>query len=548
MERKKSIARNIDDSMFDEVRQYFKYLETYEKPVYCQQVWKFNYKSTKQERTLLITTINIINVANLDFLSKTLSFFNPSYPIKRKISLGKIDAITISRPGTEFVVHVPDEYDYRFSTDTKEDLIMHICMALKEYDPNKKLLFFFKDDLILEKFTTTKFDIEKKISKIPTETPISLTLDMLKEELDKQKKMRQEASTKTETTVARHKGESVKLDDFLLLKVLGRGAFGKVMLVEKKDTKELFALKSLHKENIIEKEQIEHTRTERYILEKSNHPFLVRLEYAFQTPDKIFFVMKFMRGGELFQHLRQAKRFTEERARFYAAQILLALEYLHGMDIVYRDLKPENILLDDDGNVALTDFGMAKFVPRGGRTYSFVGTPEYIAPEIVKNDGYNRAVDWWALGILIFEMLVGLPPFFSENKETMFTYIKQASVRFPTKISVPTAAQDLILKLLDKNPDTRLGSKEGAKEIKADPWFASIDWDKLIKKEIKPPFKPKITAVDDTGNFDEEYTREIVGNTPISPSKLADLKQYQDHFEGMTYVPSGNPLLMKEPH
>ena len=202
--------------------------------------------------------------------------------------------------------------------------------------------------------------------------------ELFRSNVDRARKERELLQKRTGTLFSRKKGENVTLDDFNLLKVLGRGAFGKVMMVEKKSTKEIFALKSLRKEEVIENDQLEHTKTEKMILEHVNYPFLVDLAYAFQTPDKIFFAMKFMKGGELFQHLRHAKRFDEYRAKFYTGQIALALGHLHSKDIIYRDLKPENILMDELGNVCLTDFGMAKILRKNEIAMSFCGTPEYL--------------------------------------------------------------------------------------------------------------------------------------------------------------------------
>ena len=214
-------------------------------------------------------------------------------------------------------------------------------------------------------------------------------------------KEKEEIRRKTGTIFSKKKGEEVSVNDFNLLKVLGRGAFGKVMLVEKKDTKEMFAMKSLRKDEIIDKDQLQHTKTEKLILELANHPFLSKLAYAFQTPEKIFFVMKFYKGGELFQHLRHSKRFDEKRAKFYAAQVGLALGHLHSQGIIYRDLKPENILMDEEGFIVLTDFGMAKMMKKNEVAMSFCGTPEYLAPEIISGEGHDKGADWWSYGILM---------------------------------------------------------------------------------------------------------------------------------------------------
>jgi len=334
------------------------------------------------------------------------------------------------------------------------------------------------------------------------------------------------------------------LDDFDIIKVLGRGAFGKVMLVEKKDNKgQVYAIKSLHKEQIIGQDQIEHTKTERYVLEKSKCPFLVSLEYAFQTPQKIFFVMKFMRGGEMFHHLRAARRFDENRAKFYAAEILLALEYLHELGVVYRDLKPENILMDDDGHVCLTDFGMAKKLAPEEKTKSFVGTPEYLAPEVIEGKGHRMPVDWWALGILTFEMMIGVPPFYNRDQDTqeMFRSITRKEVDFGSKIKISAEGKDFIQKLLTKNPDNRLGTN-GAAEIKAHKWFSTINWKDLSEKKVVPPFKPKISNNYDVANFDEEFTSEEAYNSVLPDTNMHLVNKHQGEFANFTYVPSNDML------
>jgi len=310
-------------------------------------------------------------------------------------------------------------------------------------------------------------------------------------------------------------------------------------LVEKKDNKQIYALKSMRKEDIIEKDQLEHTKTERYVLEKSNSPFLVSLEYAFQNPEKIFFVMKFMRGGELFQHLRQSKRFDEARARFYAAQIILAIEHLHRMDVIYRDLKPENILMDEDGNVCLTDFGMAKVVRDGQLTTSFVGTPEYLAPEIIENKGHSKPVDWWSLGILIYEMIIGLPPFYNreQNQALMFKWIREKEVTFNAKIAISEDAKDIILQLLSKSPEKRLGTR-GPDDVRNHKWFKDVNWKALSEKKVTPPFKPKLAGDYDVENFDEEFTSEDPINSLIPDGNMRLVNKYQSEFEGMSFIPN----------
>ncbi len=221
------------------------------------------------------------------------------------------------------------------------------------------------------------------------------------------------------TTMLYSKGKKlvseICIEDFHLLKVLGKGAFGKVILSKKKDTGKVYAIKILKKQQIIDLEQLEHTKAEKRILTHVNHPFLVGLEYAFQTPGKLYFVMEFMAGGELFQHLRKQHNFKENQAKFYAACITMGLGHLHNKNYIYRDLKLENLLLDKDGYAKLTDFGLAKFIEKDDVALTFCGTPEYLAPEVIVGKGHNRPADWWSLGILIYEMIFGIPPFFDNN-------------------------------------------------------------------------------------------------------------------------------------
>lgn len=239
---------------------------------------------------------------------------------------------------------------------------------------------------------------------------------------------------RSDTMFQRNQSEKkADLKDFKIQSVIGRGSFGKVFLVQKIDDKAVYAMKSLRKDVILDYDQIESTLLEKDILLRANHPFIVGMEYVFQTKERIFFVMKFVRGGELFQHLQQQKQFPEERAKVYTMTIALALGHLHNQNIIYRDLKPENILMGEDGYVMLTDFGLAKILGQNEKTYSFCGTPEYMAPEVLQEKGHHFPVDWWALGILTYEMIVGFPPFYTgrpDNKR-MYEYILKKPVYYP---------------------------------------------------------------------------------------------------------------------
>lgn len=330
-----------------------------------------------------------------------------------------------------------------------------------------------------------------------------------------------------------------RLDSFIMIKVIGKGSFGKVFLVREKLSGEMFALKVLRKDNIIKRNQVEHTRTERSVLGYVKHPFIVGLNMAFQSKDKLYFVLDYCAGGELFFHLGKLGKFPEARACFYAAEITLAISYVHELDIIYRDLKPENVLLDARGHVRLTDFGLSKegISNSSSGANSFCGTPEYLAPEILNRQGHGRAVDWWSLGALLYEMLTGLPPFYCRDRERLFEKIRRSDLAYPRYLS--NCAILLLRGLLTRDPRRRLGSgPTDADDIKAHPFFADIDWEKLRNGEIPPPWNPNISGSLDTSQFDKEFT-----SMPISPSSLqqnsgfiSGVTPQENVFEGFTFT------------
>lgn len=347
------------------------------------------------------------------------------------------------------------------------------------------------------------------------------------------------------------------LDDFELLKVLGKGSFGKVFLVRLLVTGELYAMKVLKKSDVVRRRQVEHTKAERRIMGGVDHPFIVSLRFAFQSAYKLYMVTDYCRGGELFFHLKKFRCFPETMVRFFVAELVLALAHLHSLDIVYRDLKPENVLLDGDGHIHVTDFGLSKddvSDPKGALT--FCGTPEYLAPEMLINrksrEGYGKAVDWWSLGTLAYEMLTGWPPFYDKNLRRMCEAILRADLQFPPHSDVTPQAQDFIRQLLARDPAKRLGSRgTGVEEVKAHPFFAGLDWGKLERKEMEPPFKPLASAsgarpaggrtgeggADDlASNFDSTFTSEPAVITPPEPSDLSDAAKADDDFSDFGFV------------
>ncbi|MCJ1469583.1 hypothetical protein MMC07_008218 [Pseudocyphellaria aurata] len=340
-------------------------------------------------------------------------------------------------------------------------------------------------------------------------------------------------SVKIGVTFVENRQRTLKLEDFELLKVVGKGSFGKVMTVMKRDTHRIYALKTIKKAHIISRSEVSHTLAERSVLAQINNPFIVPLKFSFQSPEKLYLVLAFVNGGELFHHLQREQRFDINRSRFYTAELLCALECLHGFNVVYRDLKPENILLDYSGHIALCDFGLCKLDMKDeDRTNTFCGTPEYLAPELLLGQGYNKTVDWWTLGVLLYEMLTGLPPYYDENTNEMYRKILSEPLHFPGPEIVPPAAKDLLTQLLDRRPEHRLGAK-GPSEIKAHQFFHSIDWRKLLQRKYDPTFKPNVTDALDTGNFDREFTSEAPTDSYVDGPMLSQTMQQQ--FTGWSY-------------
>eukprot|EP00210_Caulerpa_lentillifera_P008503 g8111.t1 len=287
--------------------------------------------------------------------------------------------------------------------------------------------------------------------------------------------------------------------DFEMGRVLGVGSFGSVSIARHKETGVICAIKQLSKLRVLKQGQLEHLKEEKGILSIVDHPFFTKIWGSFQNEDSVFLVLEFVAGGEFFTHLRIAGRFSEPTTKFYIAQIVVAFEYLHSQKIVYRDLKPENILLDVHGNVKITDFGFAKKIKR--RTFTLCGTPDYLAPEIILNKGHGFAVDWWALGILIYECLSGHTPFYDEDPMNTYRKILSGKFAFPSYFS--THARDLIKKLLTADLTRRLGTLAGGvADVKAHPWFRGINWGLVSKRAKKAPITPIVLCNDDTQNFD----------------------------------------------
>lgn len=329
-----------------------------------------------------------------------------------------------------------------------------------------------------------------------------------------------------------HSSKYLRKADFKLVKTIGTGTFARVWLAklaqpQAGDESRVFALKILRKVDIVKLKQVEHVRNERAVLASvAGHPFITTMVASFHDAECLYMILEYCPGGEIFSYLRRTKKFEESTAQFYAAEVVLILEFLHDKEgVAYRDLKPENILIDAEGHLKLVDFGFAKKL-NGRQTWTLCGTPEYLAPETIRNTGHGNAVDWWAVGILVYEFLNGQPPFWDQNPMKLYELVCKGSISYPSSMSADS--KDIVGKLCCLDPARRLGNmRGGSADVKGHAWFKNIDFDKLYRREMQGPIIPQLKGIDDTRNF-ESYDEESHRRTVYTPDMR---KKYDDMFE-----------------
>ena len=474
-------------------------LEPDEQIIYSMKIIKINKKAARQERTQLFTNRYLYNLrtetAGVKFWSKIFK----SYKIKKRMPQAHIEQIIYSETSDEFIISAPKDYDLHYSSSKRNEIIDYLFHAKKTANLGNTQDFAVKTVKFLHDFCLHPSQVAKGQKRKIESGILKISHDEFEVNFCG-KKMVSDNLLDT--------GNHVSQADFEFLSMLGMGGFSKVYLSRMKKTNELFAVKSIkmpeQKDNAAYKLQIQH---ERDILVTISHPFIVKLKYAFQSRKRFFLVMAYIQGGEILNYIKRENAKTrEERTKFYAAQIALALDYQHKQGVIYGDLKPENILIDKYGYIKLTDFGASKMLNGKHSILGFAGTPDYQAPEVLRNKKITKASDWWTFGILLYEMLFGKSPFYHEDHKMMFKGILSGTPIIPTKVNVSAAAIDLVMCLLKKRPDRRIG-RESGKEILDHKFFNGLNLDMLLKKQLMAPILPNIESESSTECFSEKITK-----------------------------------------
>ena len=498
---------------------------TREEPIlFSDKITKKNRFGFSQERNIIITNKAIYNLKKKD--------------LKRRILLNMIRGITISSLNDEFIIHCNDsEYDYQYFSKRKK-IIIEIISKYYYIETNQELKLFSLSMKSLDTFVTTKKEKKNNsnFSRMPRTGLISVDTYVYGTTSQKlvQKK---EATIKKIGKI--FSNTNVDNSNFTKLKTIGRGKCGKIILVSYNKTGDLYAIKSIRKDQIVSEDILDNIKLEREILSEGQCEFLLTLSFFYQSPERIYFVTPFIAGGDLYTLLKKRGNLEEDLVRFYSGQIAIAIGHLHEYGIAYRDLKPENILIDEDGYLKLCDFGSSVHMQGTQKEFSFAGSNEYSSPEMINGNGHNVMCDWWSFGILIYELLYGKLPFYSPDKKRLFELILLSEVKFPKfyynedreKINyrVSDEAKDLILKLLEKEPGDRIG-KKGLNDIKSHPFFANMNFDNLKNKKLQSPYKPNVGEEEKFNNFDEDYLNMDVNESGVD-EWVNDYKDWFNDFD-----------------
>ena len=497
---------------------------------FSDKIYKINKYNWKQERNIIITDKAIYNLKGLT--------------LKRRIDFKTIIGITILKNSDEMVIHCSDiDYDYYYISKRLKTIIEIIAKNYQIINEEELKLYELTSIKSLSTFVTTKKEKEKQknTTRMPNTGAISVN-DYLfgnQSKTDLKKTQSKAGPRKINKTFQNVK---VEYKDFDIIKIIGRGSVGKIALVSYKKDKNLYVMKSMRKDQLISEGLADNILVEKNILMEGQCEFLLSLSFFFQTTQRIYFVTPFIKGGDLYHKLKNDGVISEDLVKFYGAQIAIALQYLHDIGIAYRDLKPENVLIDEDGYIKLCDFGASVKIRGTEKETNFAGSPEYASPEMVTFEGHSFMTDWWSFGILLYELLYGVTPFYNIDKNRMFDLITTGSISYPKFIQiegedtlrnskVSEDAKKLISKLLEKNPGDRLGRK-GLEEIKKHPFFSGISFEDLKKKKKIAHFKPTFSTDDPTSNFDEEYLSMDINESPVSDwSKSEEYCNWFVNFE-----------------
>ena len=484
---------------------------------FSDKIIKINKYGFKQERNILITDKAVYN------LKRTT--------LRRRIDLKFIKGITISKTSNAFVIHCKeDEYDYQYVSPKRKTILEILGKSYYNINDEELKLFVLNVDS-LSTFVTYKKDKkkDKNFTRMPKTNSIPIRDYIYGNKSDQIAQKSQIIAKKSGKILIK-----VEMDDFEIIKTIGRGSVGKVLLGKYKNSGDLYSIKSMRKDQLISTKLIDNIMTEKNILSEGQCKFLLTLSFFFQSPERVYLVTPFMKGGDLYHKLKTDGYFSEDLVRFYTAQVAIALDYLHVLGIAYRDLKPENILIDEDGYIKLCDFGASFHFQGTKKENDFAGSPEYASPEMITHEGHTIMSDWWSFGILIYELLYGITPFFNMDKNRMYELIEVGELKFPNTIKmdkdiinlkVSQEAKNIISKLLEKNPGHRLG-KNGLNEIQNQPFFENINFEAIKSKKLKAPYRPNVSEYDLTCNFDEEYTSITTQESPVA-NWISD---YQDYF------------------